>query len=199
MAVEGGRILPEAQLRLLLAPPRAPAEEAFGWRVHTAPDGRDRIDKGGGSDDFASQLLYYPRERVVVIWASNDLRQRWRRALNQVLPGIVFGGAPLQLPPVATLPGATLDRRAGRYIAGRDTLDLIAGAGCLHATANRLAVPTDFMFLPQGPEEFTAFDPATRSITYLTFAGVDGSSLTLTHPDGTRWSARRSSSRKEER
>jgi len=50
------------------------------------------VDKGGGSADFASQLLYYPDDRLVVIWACNDLRQRWRQTLNRVLPEIVLGG-----------------------------------------------------------------------------------------------------------
>jgi CubicO group peptidase (beta-lactamase class C family) len=77
-ALEERRVLPEEQWRLLIAPPRPPAQEAFGWHVETTPEGGTRIQKGGGSDDFASHLLYYPGERVVVIWATNNLRQRWR-------------------------------------------------------------------------------------------------------------------------
>jgi CubicO group peptidase (beta-lactamase class C family) len=64
VALEGRRLLPEAEWRILVGPPPPPAQEAFGWHVETADDGRPRISKGGGSDDFASQLLYYPRERV---------------------------------------------------------------------------------------------------------------------------------------
>lgn len=72
-----------------------------------------RIDKGGASDDFASQLLYYPDERVAIIWASNNLRQRWRHTLNKVLPDIVFGNSVLSLPRVAKLPRAHIRSYAG--------------------------------------------------------------------------------------
>ncbi len=109
-ALEERRVLPDAQWHLLRTPPQPPAEEAFGWHVHTV-DGRERVDKGGGSDDFASQLLFWPRERVVIIWASNNLRQRWRRTLNQVLPAIVFQQPSQSLPPVVLLPEPTLRAR----------------------------------------------------------------------------------------
>ena len=73
-------------------PAATPGVEAFGWHVETTDDGRLRISKGGGSDDFASQLLYYPRERVVIVWATNNLRQRWRQTLNTTLPALVLDG-----------------------------------------------------------------------------------------------------------
>jgi len=40
--------------------------------------------------EFTSQLLYYPDDHLVIIWASNDLRRRWRQTLNRVLPEIVL-------------------------------------------------------------------------------------------------------------
>ena len=101
MALEARRVLPEAQWRILIRPPPPPALEAFGWHVETTADGRDRISKGGGSDDFASQLLYYPRDRVVIIWTSNNLRQRWRYTLNGTLPRLILDGTDAALlPPV---------------------------------------------------------------------------------------------------
>src|SRR5262245_45307705 len=86
---------PSAKFRsLLFASPEPPSEEAFGWHYTPRSDsGRARIDKGGGSDDFASQLLYYPEEDAVIIWASNDLSKRWRRTLNAAIPEIVFTGS----------------------------------------------------------------------------------------------------------
>jgi CubicO group peptidase (beta-lactamase class C family) len=150
VALEAGRVLPKAQLRLLVTAPRPPAEEAFGWHVHTV-DGRQRADKGGGSDDFASQLLYWPRERVVIVWASNNLRQRWRRTLNETLSGVVFGKNPVSLPPVVPISQATLQSRTHVYLAGQDTLDLGSRTGYLYAAANELGVPANVMFFPQIP------------------------------------------------
>ena len=83
VAIEDGVVLPEAQRRVLFSPHKPPALEAYGWHV-----GPVRIDKGGGSANFASQLLYYPTRRTVIIWACNDLRQRWRARLNQALAEI---------------------------------------------------------------------------------------------------------------
>ena len=91
--VESGKALPARFRSLLFAPPDPPSEEAFGWHYRPRTDSsRTLIDKGGGSENFASQLLYFPEERVVVIWASNDLSKRWRRTLNTAIPDIVFTG-----------------------------------------------------------------------------------------------------------
>ena len=83
VAIEDGVVLPEAERRILFSAHKPPALEAYGWHV-----GPVRIDKGGGSANFASQLLYYPARRTVIIWACNDLRQRWRARLNQALAEI---------------------------------------------------------------------------------------------------------------
>lgn len=191
VALEQRRVLPEAQWRTLTAPPQPPAQEAFGWHVDTAPDGRARIAKGGGSDDFASQLLYYPRDRIVVIWASNNLRQRWRRTLNDALPGAIFGGGRVSLPPVITLSAAALEARTGRYVVGGDTVELKAASGYLYAAANRARVPVDVMFFPQSERDFTGFDPAAHAVTRLDFGSLDRGPLTITFADGRRLSAMR--------
>lgn len=98
--VESGQAFPASFRPLLFAPPPAPSQEAFGWHYSGKTDSsRTRIDKGGGSDDFASQLLYYPEDRVVIVWASNDLSKRWRRTLNQAIPELVFTGRTEASPP----------------------------------------------------------------------------------------------------
>jgi hypothetical protein len=189
-ALEADRILPEGQRRLLHTPPRPPAEEAFGWRVETAPDGRLRCLKGGGSDDFASQLLYYPRERLAVIWTNNDRRQRWRKALNETLPALVFAGPPLALPPVAPMAQSELEKLAGRYAAESGEVEIRAGSGYLFAAPNGLDISVDVMFFPQGGGRFTAFDPGTLAVTRLEVQGKDERSLAFTFPDGRRILAR---------
>jgi CubicO group peptidase (beta-lactamase class C family) len=187
VALDARRVIPEAHWRVLMSPPRPPAEEAFGWHVETTADGRHRISKGGGSDDFASQMLYYPDERVVIVWASNNLRQRWRHALNTTLPALVLDGTDTALlPPIVALPGATLQARAGRYQSGGDTLQLLARAGYLYAAANPLRVPTNAMFFPQDRLHFTAFDPGTGGRTRLWFGQDSDQSLAIDLADGPR-------------
>jgi CubicO group peptidase (beta-lactamase class C family) len=93
LAVESGNVVPPQYHGLLLAPPSPPSLEAFGWHVYAATDtSRARIDKGGGSDDFASQLIHFPRDSVTIVWASNNLVQHWRQTLNRALPEMIFTG-----------------------------------------------------------------------------------------------------------
>jgi hypothetical protein len=128
-----------------------------------------------------------------VVWACNNLRQRWRHALNQAIPALVLAGDnPTPLPPVVPMTGVTLDARGGLYVAGRDTLDLRAGPGYLYASANRLGIPTDVMFFPQDDDHFSGFDPAGQDLTRLEFSGPRGRSLTFVLPPGRRVSAQRS-------
>jgi CubicO group peptidase (beta-lactamase class C family) len=94
VAVERGDIAPREFRSLLFSPPRPPSLEAYGWHVYASRDtSRERIEKGGGSDDFASQLIHFPRDSVTIVWASNNLERRWRQTLNRALPDVVFAGA----------------------------------------------------------------------------------------------------------
>lgn len=86
VAVEDGLVLPAAQRAILFAAHKPPAQEMYGWHVRPASDSTPaQIDKGGGSPDFQSQLLYYPSEHVVIVWALNNLEKRWRAELNRTL------------------------------------------------------------------------------------------------------------------
>ena len=85
-AVEDGLVLPSAQRAIQFAPHRPPAQEMYGWHVRPATDSTPpQIDKGGGSSDFQSQLLYFPSERIVIVWAMNNLEKRFRADLNRAL------------------------------------------------------------------------------------------------------------------
>jgi hypothetical protein len=83
------------------------------------------------------------------------------------------------------------EARSGRFVAGRDTLELRASAGHLYAMANRLAIPVNVMFFPQDGDHFTAFDPATGAVTRLEFSGARGESLAFASADGRGVSAQR--------
>jgi CubicO group peptidase (beta-lactamase class C family) len=94
VAVEHGDLVPGQYRTLLFSPPRPPSLEAYGWHVYAATDtSRMRIDKGGGSDDFASQLIHFPRDSVTIVWASNNRERGWRQTLNRALPELIFTGA----------------------------------------------------------------------------------------------------------
>ena len=94
VAVEAGTVIPPAYREMLQSPPRPPSLESWGWHVYAATDtSRKRIEKGGGSEIFATQLQYFPDDRVVIIWASNDLTRRWRQTLNAELPRVLFDDA----------------------------------------------------------------------------------------------------------
>ena len=93
VAVENGPVLDAARRAILFAPPKPPSQEAYGWHVDRTPDGRPWIHKGGGSSEFASQLLHYPADRVTIVWACNNLKQRWRQTLNRTLPELALGAS----------------------------------------------------------------------------------------------------------
>lgn len=191
VAVEDGRVLRPAQRSTLFSLPKPPAEEGFGWHVRAATaTEKARIDKGGGSDDFASQLLYYPEQRVVIVWASNNLRQRWRRTLNQAIPNLIFGSSAPRLPGVARLPPADIAGRAGQYLSGADSLELRAGGNYLYASTNTLRVPTSVMFFPQDSSSYTAFDPATGTRSRMRFS-PNRRAVTLELDEGRRVRAER--------
>lgn len=170
VAVQDGVVVPASQRATLFAPPKPPSLEAFGWHViPRTPTTRSRIEKGGASDDFASQMTWFPDDSLVVIWASNNLRLRWRRTLMQVIPAIVFDSAPPLLPSIVQLAEEDLARFAGTTLVGRDTLELRTGSGYLYALANRLEVPVNVLFFVEKLGSFVAFDPAARKITRLLF------------------------------
>jgi hypothetical protein len=132
-------------------------------------------------------MLYYPRDRVVIIWASNNLRQRWRRALNRTLSALVFDKPAAALPEVTSLPVAALATQARLYRSGNDSLQLRAGPGYLYAEPNQFGVPTELMFFPQDTLHFTAFDPPSGNLSGLRF---DDGSVTIDLPDGRPVTAR---------
>ncbi|HEY0158120.1 MAG TPA: serine hydrolase domain-containing protein [Thermoanaerobaculia bacterium] len=59
--------------------------ESYGWHVEPA-----RIHKGGGMPQYATQLIHHPAERVIFVWASNDLTKRWRDELNEGIARIAL-------------------------------------------------------------------------------------------------------------
>jgi len=67
-----------------------PEEEGYAWHVEVDKNGRRRILKGGGMPQYQTQLIWYPDERVVIIWATNDLTKRRRQELNERIANTVL-------------------------------------------------------------------------------------------------------------
>jgi hypothetical protein len=68
--------------------------EGYAWHVDRDEAGRRRIHKGGGMPQYATQVVYYPDDRVVIVWASNSLEKRWRQDLNREIAAIVLRKKP---------------------------------------------------------------------------------------------------------
>lgn len=65
-------------------------EEGYAWHVARDESGRRMIHKGGGMSQYATQIIEYPDDGVVIIWACNDLVKRWRQELNRALAAAVL-------------------------------------------------------------------------------------------------------------
>jgi CubicO group peptidase (beta-lactamase class C family) len=167
LALRGERVLsPEARAKMFHPWPT----EGYGWHVAQV-SGRDVIMKGGGMPDFASHVVAYPREGLVVIFATNDLRQRWRQAMLKSLPAAAFG-EPFPLPPpIAAVAPIALAPRAGRYrLASGGALEVLAHDGFLSlGEKNTLAVPPSVPFYPQSETSFTGFDVQKAILLTLRF------------------------------
>jgi hypothetical protein len=178
--------------RVLSAAARAKAfhawpTEGYGWHVGQVR-GRDVIQKGGGMPDFASHLVHYPREGLVVIFATNDLRQRWRQTLLRALPAVVFGEEPPLPSPITSVGAGSLARLAGRYRTASGALvEVHAHEGFLSLGENALAVPASVPFYPQSPTSFTGLDVQKATLVSLRFdtgAGGRVERLTLGRDSG---------------
>lgn len=88
VALRGGRVLDAPQVQKMFHPWPT---EGYGWHVERDANGRAMIHKGGGMREYATQIIDYPEERLVIVWASNDLRTRWRQTLNRGLAAALLG------------------------------------------------------------------------------------------------------------
>jgi CubicO group peptidase (beta-lactamase class C family) len=168
LAIHGDRVLSAAaRAKAFYAWPT----EGYGWHVGQLA-GRDVIQKGGGMPDFASHLVYYPRESLVVIFATNDLRQRWRQTLLKALPAVAFGETLPLPPPIVDIGPDALRALAGRFRTGSGAMiEVQAHDGFLSLGENSLAVPASVPFYPQSPSGFTGFDVQRAALVTLRFEG----------------------------
>lgn len=88
VALRGGRVLHAPELQKMFHPW---PEEGYGWHVERDANGRQMIHKGGGMREYATQIIEYPDDGILIIWASNDLRTRWRQTLNRGIADVALG------------------------------------------------------------------------------------------------------------
>jgi CubicO group peptidase (beta-lactamase class C family) len=176
-ALRSDKVLSAAQRRKMFQQRPAP-REGYGWHVEVDSNGVERIHKGGGSRSFASQILYFPLEDLTIVWASNNLVQRWRQALNRDIPAALAGDSVALLPPVVHLQDGVLAGLAGPYRDSRgNTVELRAADKYLYAGSNGLSVPVDVMFFPRSARELTGFNPQSREMTRLRFEEQGGGAV----------------------
>ncbi len=167
LALQGEKILSAAAKNKAFA---ESLTEQYGWHVEKSSRGTPLLDKGGGQVNFATHVLYFPAEKLAIIYASNNLQQRWRRTLNAVLPKIALGEG-YELPPaVIKLDATTLSRYTGSYSASSgSTFQIRATDGYLYVAENNLSLPSSVLFFPQSRSEFTGFDPVNSRTISLRF------------------------------
>ena len=168
-----------------------PEEEGYAWHVDRDADGRRMIHKGGGMPQYAAQVVHYPDDRLVIIWASNNLQQRWRQALNRGIAAVAFGKEAVMPPPRVTT--GDLGALAGSYVAGSGKQLQLAQLGdYLHALENELGVPAGMPFFRIGERELAGFNPTRLTLTRMTF---DGDQVKVSLPEGEVVAIRRAATR----
>ena len=189
LALQDSAVLPPAARAKMFYPW---PEESYGWHVETTERGTPFINKGGGMPAYASQVLYYPAARLAILWASNDLVQRWRQALNRGLTAVALGELVVLPPPVAAADSLMLRRYAGRYVAPSGTaVEFRARGEYLYAVENELSIPTSVPFRPTAPGAFTGFDPAAVKIIALQFHSDSAAGARVSSPSGQDLSLRK--------
>lgn len=86
VALDDGEVLSPSAREKMFTPW---SEESYGWHTDSAA-GRIRRHKGGGLRHGATQILWFPNDSVVIVWASNNVQKKWRQELNRSLTDIIF-------------------------------------------------------------------------------------------------------------
>lgn len=94
-ALRAGEVLPDEQTARLFD---LDETEAYGWHTEHDEKGRLRIHKGGGLPAMNSQIIAFPEEDIVIVWALNGATHNWRRTLNASLSAIALDESYSQVP-----------------------------------------------------------------------------------------------------
>lgn len=167
LALQGNAILSESARQKMFAP--APTEQ-YGWHVETTDRGTPLIQKGGGQVNFATHILQFPADDLTIVFASNNLQQRWRRTLTTNLPKVALGETYLLPPQTIRFKAKSVQRNLGAY---RDeagaAVDISAGEGALVLGTKAASLPSTVRFFPTARSTFHGVDTAKSQLVSLTF------------------------------
>jgi CubicO group peptidase (beta-lactamase class C family) len=167
LALQTNQILSESARKKMFA--LAPTEQ-YGWHVETTKRGTPLIHKGGGQVNFASHILYYPTERLVIIFATNNLQQRWRRVLVTNITNASLGESYLLPEAPISLTSTELKRFEGAYVTpAGDAVLINATADYLYLTGKGASSVASVPLLPLSLTMFGGVDTATNKLVSLSF------------------------------
>jgi CubicO group peptidase (beta-lactamase class C family) len=176
-----GEILPREQAAKVFDPEET---EAFGWHMETNEQGRTFIHKGGGLAAMQTQILAYPDQETVVVWAHNNMSRNWRRALNRGISSAALGDSFLLPPEITAIRKSDPDLEGWWQTEGGTLLELVdTGAG--------LGVGGNGFGIPEGPlrpgmdGSWVSFD-VERVSTFALALNRDGSVRVELEPEGER-------------
>jgi CubicO group peptidase (beta-lactamase class C family) len=138
----------------------------YGWALFKSPRGTNIITHNGGNGIFTAEAIRFVDEGVFVYGAANDARfAAWEQTPR--LASLVFGGAPVEVPPaVVTLPASGLEELLGYYV-------LPSGSGFELQKSG-----THFLALPDGQEAVNGL-AAIRPQAQARFVAVAANTRTL--------------------
>ena len=179
-ALYGGEVLPSEQTVQIFDPEE---EEAFGWHMETNEQGRTFIHKGGGLSAMQSQILAYPDQGVVVVWAHNNMARNWRQALNQGISSIALGDA-FSMPPDIVASGASAPDLEGWWQTESGTrIELVETGEGLGVGGNGFGLPAGL--LSAGAEEtWISFD--VERLSSFVLGAVDAEVRVELEPEAER-------------
>ncbi len=111
---------------------------AYGWGVQTSRRGTRVITHNGGNGFFFTDVRRYVDEKVVVIAMTNEPTIPATQLAPRQIEALVFGDAPVVVPPVAVaVPAGRREALAGQYaLAGGGVVTVRATAAGLEAMAD---------------------------------------------------------------
>jgi CubicO group peptidase (beta-lactamase class C family) len=167
LALQGTAILSEPAKKKMFAP--APTEQ-YGWHVEKSSWGTTFIQKGGGQVNFASHVMFFPEDRLVVIFVSNNLQQRWRRFLLANVPAAALGKNYLLPPAITRIDSASMQRYEGAYVGTNGLkVSIRCNDGHLSIDGGGPAIPDGVLFFPQSERVFNGVDTANARLISLRF------------------------------
>ena len=141
LALDAATVLPADAVKKFQTghvPSMGGEQYAYGWGVQTTRRGTKVITHNGGNGFFFTDVRRYADEKVVIIAMTNQPTVPATQLAPRQLESLVFGDAPVVMPPVAVaVPASQRDALAGQYaISGGGSVTVRATPAGLEAMAD---------------------------------------------------------------